>query len=129
MAPNTDSLNGHEAATSEKHQEAPKDGDSTSQASKNPPSRTRTPEPQRDRQAEAAMTDTPGIPDTPESFDWEDFERRYETALRNADENEQQILKEVESLSAVRFTHNRLPVLAIDRIAVLQGLGICCFGP
>lgn len=34
-------------------------------------------------------------------FDWDDFETRYERALREADEAEREILKEAESLSKV----------------------------
>lgn len=37
-----------------------------------------------------------------ERFDWEDFEARYEQALLEANEQEQSILKEAESLSEVR---------------------------
>ena len=36
-----------------------------------------------------------------ERFDWEDFEARYEQALLEANEQEQNILKEAESLSKV----------------------------
>lgn len=55
--------------------------------------------------------DTPRqqLPDPPspdaleelQSFDWEDFEARYEVALLNASEEEKAILKEAESLSKV----------------------------
>ena len=63
-------------------------------------SRSRTPE-TSNKHHEPAPDTLDDIPDTPESFDWEGFEKRYEEALRTADEAEKQILKEAESLSAV----------------------------
>ncbi|KAF7549304.1 hypothetical protein G7Z17_g6478 [Cylindrodendrum hubeiense] len=57
----------------------------------------RTPEPGLDHQP--ASSDTPSTPGTLTSFDWEDFEVRYEKALRDADENEEEILKQAGALS------------------------------
>lgn len=73
-----------------------------SQSRGSQPSRIQTPEPQRDgRDAPSNTAEVPvEIPDTPQDFDWDDFERRFEQALRDADENEKQILKEVETMSA-----------------------------
>jgi hypothetical protein len=62
-------------------------------------SRNRTPE-LSSQHHEAAPDTLDDIPDTPDAFDWDDFEKRYEEALRNADEAEKQIMKEAESLSA-----------------------------
>lgn len=44
-------------------------------------------------------------PSVLERFDWEDFEARYEQALLEANEQEQGILKEAESLSKVRILY------------------------
>lgn len=93
-------------------------------------SRRRTPESRRDaRDVPLETVETLEIPDTPEPFDWDDFERRFEQALRDADENEKQILKEVESLSMVcilSFSGSREP-LALTLLLVLPSVGVCGF--
>ncbi|KAH7256486.1 hypothetical protein BKA59DRAFT_74464 [Fusarium tricinctum] len=58
---------------------------------------SRTPEPQVDRQA--SNSDTPDTPGALEPFDWDEYEARYEAALRDADEQEREILKEADALS------------------------------
>lgn len=87
----------------ETKREIKQDGHPESQAARVLPSRIRTPEPSG--RLRNVLSNTSGIsgtiPDTPEPFDWDDFERRFEQALQDADENEKQILKEVENLSAV----------------------------
>lgn len=65
-----------------------------------PPPLAKTPEPEL--RLEDLVQDTPPSPEEPVSFDWDDFERRYEQALRDADAQEREILKESESLSKVR---------------------------
>lgn len=60
----------------------------------------KTPEPGVDQQP--ARSDTPSSPGTLASFDWEDFEARYDKALRDADEQEEEILKQAGALSKVR---------------------------
>ncbi|KAJ4271445.1 hypothetical protein NW762_000147 [Fusarium torreyae] len=64
---------------------------------RHPHANSRTPEPQVDRQATNA--DTPDTPGALEPFDWDEFEARYEAALRDADEQERQVLKEADALS------------------------------
>lgn len=44
----------------------------------------------------------PSSPSIPSPYDWDDFERRYEEALREADVHERDVLKEAEDLSTVR---------------------------
>lgn len=66
---------------------------------KRPQTEKRTPEPQADQQS--AESDTPSTPGHLAPFDWDDFEARYEKALREADEHEREILKEAEGLSKV----------------------------
>jgi hypothetical protein len=44
---------------------------------------------------------TPGSPEEPPSFDWTDFEQRYEEALQEADLREKEILKEADRLAQV----------------------------
>lgn len=61
---------------------------------KQPSPNVRTPEPAGDH-----TPDPPGTPGALPSFDWEDFEARYEQALRDADEQEQEILKRADALS------------------------------
>ncbi|KAG4293926.1 hypothetical protein FPRO06_00511 [Fusarium proliferatum] len=64
---------------------------------RHPHANRRTPEPQDDRQP-----NNPDPPDTPgvlEPFNWDEFEARYEAALQEADEREQEILKEADALS------------------------------
>lgn len=46
---------------------------------------------------------TPPSPETPPHYDWDEFERRYEQALRGADEKEKDILKEADSLAQVNW--------------------------
>ncbi|GJN70367.1 hypothetical protein PLICBS_004422 [Purpureocillium lilacinum] len=62
-----------------------------------PEQNTTTPEPLNELQR--AESDTPSTPGHLLPFDWDDFEARYEAALREADENEREILKEADSLS------------------------------
>lgn len=57
----------------------------------------KTPEPGVDQQP--VRSDTPSSPATLASFDWEDFEARYDKALRDADEQEEEILKQAGALS------------------------------
>ncbi|KAF4967308.1 hypothetical protein FSARC_5138 [Fusarium sarcochroum] len=64
---------------------------------RHPHASSRTPEPQIDRQA--TNSDTPDTPGALEPFDWDEFEARYEAALRDADEQEREVLKEADALS------------------------------
>ncbi|KAF5002174.1 hypothetical protein FGRMN_550 [Fusarium graminum] len=64
---------------------------------RHPHANSRTPEPQIDRQA--SNSDSPDTPGVLDSFDWDEFEARYEAALRDADEQEREILKEADVLS------------------------------
>ncbi|KAM0242886.1 hypothetical protein ACHAP5_007139 [Fusarium lateritium] len=64
---------------------------------RHPHANSRTPEPQVDRQA--SNFDTPDTPGVLEPFDWDEYEARYEAALRDADEQEREILKEADALS------------------------------
>jgi len=57
----------------------------------------KTPEP--DNVASGRTSKTPDSPDLPAVFDWDDFEKRYEDALEQADAREKEILKEAEELS------------------------------
>ncbi|KAF6838313.1 hypothetical protein CMUS01_04696 [Colletotrichum musicola] len=60
---------------------------------------TKTPEPRVDQQtAKGRGSDTPDTPGAFPSFDWEDFEARYEKALADADEKERELLQEFEGL-------------------------------
>lgn len=68
-----------------------------SRPKKQPPTETRTPEPQADQHS--AGSDTPSTPGHLAPFDWNDFEVRYDRALREADEQERDILKEAEGLA------------------------------
>ena len=61
---------------------------------------SRTPEPQTDRRA-SISADSPETPGVLKAFDWDEFEARYEAALRNADEQEREILKEADALAKV----------------------------
>ncbi|KPM40717.1 hypothetical protein AK830_g5865 [Neonectria ditissima] len=58
---------------------------------------SRTPEPGVDQRP--TSSNTPSTPGTLASFDWEDFEVRYEKALRDADDHEDGILKQADALS------------------------------
>ncbi|PHH85195.1 hypothetical protein CDD83_768 [Cordyceps sp. RAO-2017] len=62
-----------------------------------PPTAVKTPEPQVDRHGR--NSDTPSTPGHLAPFDWDDFEARYEKALREADADEREVLKEAERLS------------------------------
>ncbi|KAM0192607.1 hypothetical protein ACHAPI_008191 [Fusarium lateritium] len=64
---------------------------------RHPHANSRTPEPQVDRQA--SNSDIPDTPGVLEPFDWDEYEARYEAALRDADEQEREILKEADALS------------------------------
>ncbi|KJZ77323.1 hypothetical protein HIM_03047 [Hirsutella minnesotensis 3608] len=57
----------------------------------------KTPEPPLDQQS--PESDTPSTPGQLPPYDWDDFEARYEKALRDADIQERDILKEAEQLS------------------------------
>ncbi|KAM0305459.1 hypothetical protein ACHAPM_001839 [Fusarium culmorum] len=59
--------------------------------------KSRTPEPQVDRQA--SNSDPPDTPGVLEPFDWDEFEARYEAALHDADNQEREILKEADALA------------------------------
>ncbi|CAF3448865.1 unnamed protein product [Fusarium graminearum] len=59
--------------------------------------KSRTPEPQVDRQA--SNSDPPDTPGVLEPFDWDEFEARYEAALHDADDQEREILKEADALA------------------------------
>lgn len=62
---------------------------------------SKTPEPPADQLD--VIPSTQSSPFVPAPYDWEGFERRYEEALREADEHEREILKEAENLSRVRL--------------------------
>ncbi|KAJ0161904.1 hypothetical protein CTA2_5417 [Colletotrichum tanaceti] len=57
---------------------------------------TKTPEPRLDQQM--VTGNTPSTPGVFTSFDWEEFEARYEKALAEADEKERELLLEFDSL-------------------------------
>ncbi|KAF5027580.1 hypothetical protein F66182_322 [Fusarium sp. NRRL 66182] len=76
-------------------QEAAMNNNSSMQ--RHPHANSRTPEPQVERQP--TNSDTPDTPDVLEPFDWDEFEARYEAALRDADEQEREILNEADALS------------------------------
>ncbi|KAF9875688.1 hypothetical protein CkaCkLH20_06620 [Colletotrichum karsti] len=60
---------------------------------------TKTPEPRLDQQLPNGHGNiTPDTPGVFPSFDWEDFEARYEKALVDADEKERELLQEFEGL-------------------------------
>ena len=64
---------------------------------------SKTPEPTANQANEVdRVSSTPSSPDAPSPYDWDDFERRYEDALREADQDEREVLKEAENLSRVR---------------------------
>ncbi|KAL6862979.1 hypothetical protein ACO1O0_003222 [Amphichorda felina] len=58
---------------------------------------SKTPEPVADQPDMFASIQS--SPSVPEPYDWDDFERRYEEALREANDHEREILKEAEGLS------------------------------
>ncbi|KAI9171694.1 hypothetical protein HJFPF1_01183 [Paramyrothecium foliicola] len=58
---------------------------------------TKTPEPRPEQQNVNA--NTPSTPGVLLPFDWDDFEARYEKALRDADDREKSILHDVDRLS------------------------------
>ncbi|KAK2048136.1 hypothetical protein LZ31DRAFT_77542 [Colletotrichum somersetense] len=61
---------------------------------------TKTPEPRLDQQLVNGQNNntTPSTPGVFPSFDWEDFEARYEKALAEADAKEKELLLEFDSL-------------------------------
>lgn len=65
----------------------------------------KTPEPLPEQQHAAANVNTPSTPGVLPPFDWEDFDARYEKALREANEKEQRVLKEADNLSKVCNQH------------------------
>ncbi|KAM0440976.1 hypothetical protein ACHAPT_000280 [Fusarium lateritium] len=73
------------------------DAAAMSNSQRRPHAASKTPEPQGDQQA--ANSDPPDTPGFLEPFDWDEFEARYESALRDADEHEREILKEADALS------------------------------
>jgi hypothetical protein len=73
------------------------------------PPRVRTPEPRppQDRINGRHNGTTERSPSTPghlAAFDWEDFEARYEQALADANQQEQQLLEEFDQLVKARLT-------------------------
>lgn len=62
----------------------------------------RTPEPSGNEH-QTTNPETPGTPLVLAPFDWEDFEARFEQALKEAGEHEQQVLEEAEVLSKVNM--------------------------
>ncbi|KAJ4237113.1 hypothetical protein NW759_000234 [Fusarium solani] len=73
------------------------DAAAMSNSQRRPYAASKTPEPHGDQQA--ANSDPPDTPGVLDPFDWDEFEARYESALRDADEHEREILKEAEALS------------------------------
>ncbi|KAK7223680.1 hypothetical protein V2G26_011683 [Clonostachys chloroleuca] len=61
-------------------------------------SQARTP-PLEVKRIEKESSSEPEFPEMPPSFDWDDFEKRYEEALREMGQAEQDIFKEAENLS------------------------------
>uniref|UniRef100_A0A8H7N7S2 Uncharacterized protein n=1 Tax=Bionectria ochroleuca TaxID=29856 RepID=A0A8H7N7S2_BIOOC len=53
------------------------------------------------KRMEKDSSSEPEFPEMPPSFDWDDFEKRYEEALREMGQAEQDIFKEAENLSKV----------------------------
>ena len=90
------------------------------------PPLAQTPEPEL--HVEDLVHDIPPSPEELSSFDWDDFERRYEQALRDADAREREILKESESLSKVRIHHMMCIELDTYLYIVLPSVGLCCIG-
>lgn len=88
-------------------------------ATQKPRSKTKTPELSIEQQG--AEDGAPPTPSPLETFDWVDFEARYESALRDADQSEREILKEAEDLSKVRTMHQS-PYLS-NVSSVLSSLG------
>lgn len=76
--------------------------DAKRSVSKTPESQ-QPPNPRKNQQDEKdEALGTPPSPETPPHYDWDEFERRYEQALRGADDKEKEILKEADSLAQVR---------------------------
>ncbi len=73
-------------------------------------SQVRTPEPRPSKEGLNNRKDFPQVsPSTPghlAPFDWEEFESRYEQALKEADDNEEALLKEFQKLVEVRSPHH-----------------------
>lgn len=63
-------------------------------------------QPQEEKKDDA--TSASPSPETPPYYDWDDFEQRYEQALRAADDKEKEILKEADALAQVIGTNVRL---------------------
>lgn len=66
---------------------------------KHPPTESKFPEPHADQPS--PERGTPSSPEHLASFDWDDFEARYENALRETNAEERETLKEAERLSKV----------------------------
>lgn len=79
------------------------DDDAPSGPNKQSHTETKTPEPKIDQHS--PDSDTPSSPGQLGPFDWDDFEARYEKALREADAHERETLKEAEHLSKVKSSH------------------------
>lgn len=63
---------------------------------------SQTPEPRPDQQtANGQDSNTPSTPGVFPSFDWENFEARYQEALAQADEKERELLQEFDDLVKV----------------------------
>lgn len=85
------------------------DSDSPSD-SKRPVAKTPEPQMQQDR-ANGNKIDTERSPSTPghlAPFDWDEFESRYEQALSDANQQEQELLGEFERLVKVRQTNRNI---------------------
>jgi hypothetical protein len=62
-----------------------------------------TPEPKHRRSQKVEVQPSPSTPGRLAPFDWEDFEGRYQRALADADQNENELLDEFEQLVKVRL--------------------------
>ncbi|KAM0288086.1 hypothetical protein ACHAQH_000154 [Verticillium albo-atrum] len=62
---------------------------------------TSTPEPRPEQQPGNGRANTPSTPGVFASFDWEDFEARYNKALTDADGQEQELMEEFNQLVKV----------------------------
>lgn len=104
QVPSNADQNGDEAVVNHNGFELAGDAETTASDSsdrRSPPTvAVKTPEPPTDQRA--ANGTGPSTPEAPPSFDWDEFEARYQEALRGADEKENEIIKEAEALSQVR---------------------------
>lgn len=67
--------------------------------------KAKTSEPHSDKRLvnEQLQDNESGTPDNLATFDWEEFEARYNKALADADANEQELMKQFDDLVKVRF--------------------------